>query len=506
MSRTCSDCGSSWDGRATFCGRCGGLLDEGLATHGDRRDVGAWWRRPWFGALAVAVLVAGAVAAVPRLSVERTPPVAGEIGVPQQDDLNAAPASSRRRTRAAPPPEVTCTVDGAPVECVQWSREVLSPAAPDRGGGWFGPMGRDHLVTAGEDGFTAYDAGSGTRLWRSEGLAGVYPIGASDGRVLLEGPGGTSLRDLDDGTVLWSTPAGSGFLGGAIVGRTAILGEHTETGDTRLRGRAVADGATVWEHDLPGALHIVGEAAEGRVMLAPGDGRSVFMVVDAASGELLSRLDAGQGWVAGVVDDVALVVTEPTVDPSAPNLAGDGGATLTAHRLDDGTVAWRRELRSSQMPVNIAADTVLVPSTDRVLALEVATGEPRWTLDLPGSTVLAEHGSGAWWNPAADRDDWSTVAVLHDQVDDTIHAHDLSTGEVVWERAVEAQLQHVFVTRDLLAAHSASGVTLLDPGTGTEQVSVALDGAFVSGWAPLTVFDPSSGYGTRLLVPGVDVP
>lgn len=506
MSRTCVDCGSSWDGRATFCGRCGSLLDEGIGAHADR-DGGARRRRPWVGALAVAVVVGGAVAAVPRLSIERTPPVDGEIGVPEEDDLNAAPASARTRDLAAPPPEITCTVDGTPVACVRWSRTVLPPEGFERGGGWFAPAGDAHLLAASSEGFAIHDAATGTRLWQDDGLADSHPLDVSDGGVLLDGPAGTTYRDLDDGTVVWETPSGSGFLGGVVVDDVAVLGEHTPDGDTVLRGRDLRDGAVVWEAELPGALHVVGELPGGQALLEGVDGRPRHVVLDAVTGEVVSQFEAPRGWVAGVVDGIALHVSEPTGgDPSGPNLAGDGGATLTAIRLDDATVVWTQALRSAQWPVSITAGTALAPSTDHVAALEVATGRVRWELDLRASVELGHHGSGAWWGPGPGSEDWATVAVTYDQVGETVRAHDLGTGEVVWDRIVDGPIQHVFATGEVVLVDQRDGFTLLEPATGDEILSVALDGGHLSNWDPLTVIHPPSGQAALLDVPGVTVP
>lgn len=506
VSRTCGDCGSSWDGRATFCGRCGGLLDDALATRGTPdRGMRRWWR-PWVGALGVAVVVGGAVAAVPRLSIERTPPVAGEIGVPEEDDLNAAPASTRTRDRVPDPPEVSCSVDDEPVACVRWSRAVLSPAGFERSGGWAAPVGDTHLLAAGHDGFAVFDVTSGARLWRDASLAPSYPLDVTDGGVMVDGPAGTSYRGLDDGTVWWSSPTGSGLLGGVIVDDVGVLGEHDANGDTTLRGRRLHDGAVVWERGLSGALHMAGELPGGRVFLEPADGQSTHVVVDAPSGEVVSRFDAPRGWLAGHTQGIAFVVSESTRDPADPNLAGDGGATLTAVRLDDGTTAWTRALPSSQMPVSIADGTVLSESTDRVVALEATTGDVRWELDLAGSFALAHHGAGSWWGLTSGNEDWSPVAVVHDQADDLVRAHDLVTGEVVWERSVDEETQHVFATGDIVMAHRQDGATLLDPTTGDERLSVALSGGHVAGWDPLTVVHPPSGHVTVLDVPGVDVP
>lgn len=506
MSRTCDDCGSSWDGGATFCGLCGGLLDEGLRTRVVRdADGGGWWRRPWVGVVVVLLLVGGAVAAVPRLSIERTPPVDGEIGVPEDDDLNAAPAAAGRRLVSSEPPEVRCTVDDDPVECVGWSRRVAPSESAERGSGWVTQMGA-HVVAVDDEAMAVFDGVDGTRLWRDEGLAGAYPLDVSDDRILID-DGATTLLDVRDGTVVWSVPAGSGLLGGTIEGGLAVTAEHGPTGGTHVAGRDLVDGSVEWERDLPGAHHASGTLRDGRLLLEGIDGVTPHVLLDMATGEIEAEFEVNADWTAGVVDDIGVLVEEPRRDPADSDSSSEG-TLLTGVDLTDGIPAWQRWVPDATgRPAVPVEGAVVVVEVDRLAVLEPATGDLRWELELPGSLVAADHGSRGWWSHAGGAAHaWSSVVVVHDH-GGLVRAHDPATGAPLWERTMADSVQHVFAADDLLMVRTDGGrVTLLDPATGDERVTVDLGQGHAAAWDPMLVFHPSSGHATRIDLPGVDVP
>lgn len=506
MSRTCSTCGRAWDRRASFCGGCGDLLVDDLGTvssttAGTRR----WWQHPAARLGAVAVVVGAAVAAVPQLSIERTPPVDGEIGVPETDDLRAAPASDVQPPRPDAPP-VSCDVGGDPVDCVTWSRPLLTPAGAENGGGWAIGAG-DHVLLLGNHAIEVVDADDGTRLWRSEELAGAFPLDVGDGRVILHGPQGLAALSMATGDVLWEAPElharGDGMTAEGVLVLQGPQGSDSAT----MVGVDAADGTERWRRSFDWPAFVVGSLDGGRVMLEEASPDPDRLVVDVATGEVVTRIQIDAEWMFDASGPIAVFVRQARPDPGGPNPAGDGGATLVGVDTTDGTTRWSRDVPAGQVEFGRLDDLVLAPSTDRLLAIDATTGEVRWETDLSGSLDVGSHVTGGWFGPRWNEGGRSPVAVVHDQVDGLVRALDPADASVRWERVIEDGVDGVLATGDHVMVHSGGGsVTFLDPEDGTVTHRVDAPRQHTAGWDPLLVVHAPSGQVTRLDVPGATVP
>lgn len=500
MSRTCGSCGRSWHGAAAFCGACGDLLPDALSatvarTAGDRSG-----RRGPLLAVALGIAVLAGATAVPSLSIERTPPVTGEIGVPEADDLRTAPPGTTRR-RAVPAPDVTCAVADRPVTCVVWSRDLVGPASPDGRQAWPAIVDRDHVLLAGQDALTGVDVHDGTRLWQDEAMGHAFPHDAGSGVVVLDGPaGGAQVRDLTTGQPRWESEGAGGVVQGDVVQGDVVLTGAAERDEPAVVARDLADGTQRWRWGSPWRSVQVAGVTGDRILLMPTHDESGLAVLDVRTGAALAVAEAEVAhWLVGVVADVAVLALPAGQQGSSRRApAGDGGALLRGVSLLDGQVAWEHRVPAGDVMFGLVDGVVLAPSTDRLTVLDARTGVEAWRLE-PTDEAAGYHGPlGATGAPSWQ--DLPSIVVTVDDQDDVLRGRDPLTGEVRWATPVDGVL-HVAVSPEAVWAVRHEGFVLLDPDTGRERLQVHAPGHHPAGFDPLVLFHHGSGTVTRLSVP-----
>ena len=420
--------------------------------------------------------------------------------MPEAGDLQVAD------TAAAPPlqvpgPDITCRRDEVPVDCVTWSRDLAAPAGSDGSTGWVVPAG-DRLLLPGSDALEAADTATGTRLWRREDLAEVYPMDVRGDLAVVqthEGGEGVGLLDLTTGDhgAPWR---GQPMLWGDLLYEDLVLTPPDDGGEPGIVARGVHDGVARWRWSTSEPFVQVLSAGHDdlRLVVLPGGGGGGVVVLDRRNGNELGRADVPTDWVLGVVDQT-LIVIEPRdgTAPAGPDPAGDGGAVLRGVSTVDAAVQWERPVQASEVPFGLADGVVLVPSTGLLSVVDAATGAVAWEIPLAFSGDLAQHGP-FFGSPVETPGVLPSVVLLLDQRDGQLVAHDVGTGEVMWRRHVPDQIAQATITGDRVWVDRLTGFDLIDAATGRSVLEVVAPGVPVVSLDPLVLFHPVSGTVARL--------
>lgn len=486
-----------------FCGACGALLNRPLPSRGGSDGAGAprWWRRPFVAGVLAVIAIVGIVAAVPTLSIQRTDPIENTvIDMPDADDLQGAPAGTRPR-RSVDPPEVSCTVEDVEVDCVMWSRGLVDPLDNGRSGRQAWPMVfGDHVLIVGDGEVEAADAATGARLWRRDLSLDVHPGGAIDDLLLLVG-GSTTAVDVATGEPRWSVQTSLPHVYGDLAHANVVYSGTDADASTRgLAARDPDDGEPRWTWETDWIDLHLRRLDDERVMVTAED-RHVA-ILDAMTGEERSRVeDLPQGWIAHLVGDVVVTVQDPDIDPSEPNRAGDPGAVVTGTDVNDGTVRWQRDVRSSGGWFGNVGSILVAPSSRHLTALDAATGETAWEVETTSGEHVAQYRFfGPWGMWDADAPD-PDIVVTTGQNTRTLRGRDSATGELVWERDLQATPWHAVVEGDEIIVQTNRGIDIVATATGQQRLHIDSPDLQTVGTDPFVVFHPVSGYVSRLDVP-----
>ena len=275
--------------------------------------------------------------------------------------------------------------------------------------------------------------------------------------------------------------------------------------DARLTPKRVAELETAWEYEAPGSVNgapaVAGDrvyalAGQGLVALDASSGDEVWKrddikgsssptlmggvlyvfgseptlrAVDAETGEdvwsvLADDQEFAVGFSSPVVTDDAVIVGLA----SAEEFAAEANATfrggVAAFDRESGAELWRYRTAEpphngvgvwSSVSVDVDAGTVFVttgnnytesagPTSDSIIALDVATGEPRWIRQVTEGDVYTVP------TPISDDTDLGTNPILFEaeidgaerkllgagQKSGMFWVLDRETGEIVWQRAV----------------------------------------------------------------------
>ncbi len=137
-------------------------------------------------------------------------------------------------------------------------------------------------------------------------------------------------------------------------------------------------------------------------------------------------------------------------------LADDAG--LSARSTDDGRELWRAALPTRLTPV-VAGPLLISASGPKLHALDLATGQPRWTIDTVGEAAAL-----AWYGTRL-------VAAVGTEI--RVWSAD---GQPAWQRDVGARVIAPTATDAelIFAALAGNRLVALDAATGSEHWSVTL--------------------------------
>lgn len=268
------------------------------------------------------------------------------------------------------------------------------------------------------------------------------------------------------------------------------------------------------------------------VVVADGSGQAVAMASD----------DGSEAWTYRVADEGEGQVHGLAAGPGSVYVAGPEG--LTALDPADGTREWRYRVRSDAAladavgvfwPV-VHGDTVYAlqsESDDMVtfergmVALDAATGDPRWVASLEGtlgpppstdgaivvvalrdgSLVALDAGSGAttWTAPTSVLEGATYIRptigaglVVVGLSDGAAVALDAGTGAIVWRRPGQGEaIASISNSGTDVLVNASTTLTALDAGTGTTRWTASVQAS-----APMFPFASIPGRAAEVMVMG----
>jgi outer membrane protein assembly factor BamB len=283
---------------------------------------------------------------------------------------------------------------------------------------------------------------------------------------------------------------------GAIEATPLIVGDLVIASvDGRLHALDLATGDERWTARI--GANIGPPATDGAVVFVEDGGGSVH------------ALHVGDGSVAWT----RVVLGAPSVDPAVAGgtlyLATRDGA-VEALDASDGSPRWETALGASAAPIAgiaVAGDLVLVTTNDqRLVAIRRGDGEESWSVPIdaedPGMPVAVD---GLVW-----------AGVGYDVRSGTLHAFRLADGTPVWQ--TNDPLMGPAVAGDLAISTNAESLTAArDTATGIErwraawgstlrQVAIAGDTAFVLSEIERQVYGLDTATGARRWQLALDSP
>jgi outer membrane protein assembly factor BamB len=251
------------------------------------------------------------------------------------------------------------------------------------------------VVLVGTDSVVALEAASGEVRWeepREEGPAGPPAIA---GDLVLyssgqEGAAALVARRIDGGRQEWSTPTG-----GAVAGGVVIEGDRAfaATRDGEVLALDVAEGEVQWRFQAAGVIATTPAVADGLVLVTPRNsstGASALQAIDVESGE--------ESWRLAPEGGAAPQSSSPAAG-SGVAVAGLGDGRIHAVGLGSGIDRWSVRTRlgfgSGQVPAlpedEVGRDVsgLYFAQALRVSRLDPATGQERWSYQLPNAMVDA---------------------------------------------------------------------------------------------------------------------
>ena len=196
------------------------------------------------------------------------------------------------------------------------------------------------------------------------GFAVALTIGVSvvlsgdDDEPVAQTPGSSTVGDASSRAEAWSST-----VNGAVASQVALPDALVASTNDRLT-RIDADGGDAWITSLAADANVLAESANGEYVLTENTTGSGVGAYDVTSGE--------QRWF---LDGLTYVAVAPG---GAIVRAGDGPFGLVDH---DGGLAWRVETNDQAAFPDSGedADVVFVRTGPRVVGLDVATGQERWS-------------------------------------------------------------------------------------------------------------------------------
>lgn len=329
-------------------------------------------------------------------------------------------------------------VDAAPSFEVAWRRSFGAPSS--RKHHVTAPpiiAGRRIFVMDGAADVSAHDAAGGAQIWRTN----IAP---------------KSKRDHE----AWG--GGLAYADGRI---------YVTSGFREVVALDAASGRLLWRTMTDAPMHAAPTVADGRVFAE--DVNDELFAFDAASGE--------QDWTYQALTDPARIIaaTSPAVDNDTL-VASFASGELVALRAANGAELWNAalsranrtnalsEIRDiSGRPVIYKSDVYAVSHSDVFAAVDLRTGQVRWT--LPVSAI-----STPW--PAGDVvyviDDQGRVICASRDAGQVYWIHDLNTDQAASgrKRSKKAKLAHwstpILASNRLITVSSRGDAVALNPKTG----------------------------------------
>jgi outer membrane protein assembly factor BamB len=270
------------------------------------------------------------------------------------------------------------------------------------------------FTMAADDVVTAFDAKTGSRLWRfdpqpKDADAATYGggVAASGDRVYIgSGYGEVMALDAASGKVIWRVKVNAPIHSPPTVADDRVF---VVTVENELDVLSAADGNKLWSHNgLPEPAGLAGGASPA----VAGD----LVVVPYSSGELYAlRIENGRPlWndslaaaqPVGALSSLADIRGVPVIDRDRVFAISHSGLMVSID-LRTGDRVWEQDIGGVHAPW-VAGDFIYVLSADnQLICLTRADGRVRWSRELP-----------QWENPEKKRDPifWSGPVLAGDRL------------------------------------------------------------------------------------------
>lgn len=300
-----------------------------------------------------------------------------------------------------------------------------------------------------EGGLYAIDAVTGAQRWAVDLSSGEYselnryPTPAMDDGVLYTATfdGVIVALDADSGTLLWQRPIGDQAFTSAPVIADGVLYLVTPAGT--LLALDPATGETLWESS---------DAIEFRDNAPAVGGNTVF--VSDLSGDLIAigAVDGVQQWAA----DLNQVNRVAAYRDGIVYVSGEDGK-YRAVDATNGNLLWTSAPQSGQALNPLVTPNALIASNleGPLQALDLATGEPIWSVPGPGTSASPHASSGAVYAVSPDLSAYV--------------AYDLETGEELGRVTVDQVGSTAAISGNTLVLSSTADqgvVRSFGPGAG----------------------------------------
>ena len=285
------------------------------------------------------------------------------------------------------------------------------------------------------------------------------PTGPSGG----PGSGGVVALDAASGDVVWRRERDVGLPFGPLLTTTsgdtivASWSSGSEAGPSDLTVEALGrDGSVRWETPGSRAVAVVDD-----IVVVTG-GQDGVAGLDGKTGEERWRLrDTGSVLGAQGGDGIAVVGVAGPEGSQEPPTDIEGSTILEAVGVTDGASRWQTDLEGFALPEPpvVAGDVAAVrgcsgPGEQVVSAVDLATGDPRWTWE--GGTCDGLGGLA------------STGSVVVAAGPEGLTALDAGTGEPRFEVPI-ADVQRLVANAEVIVAATPNELVVLDAGTGAER-------------------------------------
>lgn len=248
-------------------------------------------------------------------------------------------------------------------------------------------------------------------------------------------------------------------LGGVAVSSTrGVAAFATRSG--HLVGLDMASGERVWTVDLGDGAMSAPVEVDGVLYVAHVDG--ALRAIDARSGGELWSYSTG-----------TVLTGEPGVGADHVAVVGADDTLYVVDR-ESGRAAWRFE-RTSRRDLTVegassptfSADAVFAGFSDGSLACLALDGSTRWVADLAGGQRRLTDVDG--------RPLLRDGVVYASGFSSGLFAVDAATGQTLWSRPMQGATSPVWSAGRVVVADTAGRVHWLDPETGDETASLALE-------------------------------
>ena len=223
-----------------------------------------------------------------------------------------------------------------------------------------------------------FDRMSGRQVWRADsGFSVTGGVGAGGGLVLVGGEKGDLAAFGEDGKLRWKIKVSSEVLSAPLVADGIVI---VRTGDGRIAGLSVSDGARQWLYERSTPALVVRSHAGvsmGRGVVYAGFAGGKLVAINLSSGVLVWEATVSLPRGNTELERISDITSTPVLDDEQICAVSFQGR-IACFDLAQGNLLWSRALSSDKGI--ILADKFLY-ATDAeggVLALDKSSGSVVW--------------------------------------------------------------------------------------------------------------------------------